>query len=383
MFCTGCGAQIKEGAKFCTKCGKAVGDKPKINGSFREVTSIQETNTSFQEVKSNKGEIVDEPVMVEKTVNEPAKVNDSIDEPIKVSEPVKAYEPVIIQDMNDADDEVIIEEEIPAEAKKIKKEKKPSKPQKAPKSKDKKIKREKSKSDSKSKKIGAKDILIAIMALIVVGLIVAIVLILFKDKDQKIYDSNASEVIEQEQNSDDDEDIIEIDDDDDEASEDETQNVKPDVIEFTEPEEVVEEEVFPEWDINTTAEITYIEDMVSGYKNCLSSYKYKETNAAGYYSVDGTDSGVVVIRISAGHGSKELRDINSERTYFGSGIFYVEEYDYNTGSTNVYYFSDTRLFACVVDGVWHYYGSDDWAEFNDKGVLLTEERAMAKSHFND
>lgn len=67
MVCSKCGAELKDGAKFCVNCGTPVEETP-VNEAPVEAAPVQEASPA-QEAAPQKAA---EPVDVKKTVNEAA-----------------------------------------------------------------------------------------------------------------------------------------------------------------------------------------------------------------------------------------------------------------------------------------------------------------------
>ena len=53
-YCTKCGTELQEGAKFCTKCGQEVTDAPKQKKTLEEVLDTPETPMDEKDIADNK-----------------------------------------------------------------------------------------------------------------------------------------------------------------------------------------------------------------------------------------------------------------------------------------------------------------------------------------
>lgn len=334
MFCRKCGSELKEGAKFCTKCGAPVA--PLNQGVNPEIKK-----SMIPEVKSE---------------TEPD---------IKLSAEPEVNSEIKPEAGNGVKSEVRRDTVSDVQSGNY----------------DEKIRKAQSglrKSPDNNRMLTVIMIIVLVVAVLVAS---AAAIYLLKPEWLGLGDNGKANQVEvdSEEGEDEKEEVEdgaeESDDDIDNAVIAETPAPETNAVEAeVEPEE--EEIVFEDWDIDIESECASIKSMASDYENCLGNYKkytFEDGNIIAYVQ-EGIPVKVIV--------KKGYKNWNFNREYYGVDSFYTKIYD-DMGTRELFY-SGSKLCRIIDEnGITHDYNSENWDEYNELAEKADQDKREIKQFIRD
>ena len=334
MFCRKCGNELKDGVKFCTKCGTPVTPAVTVNPASNDSNPVKPVQQPVQKTVIRSDERAEELPEQKCSQQEAGRL------------PEKKTEHRASADGRT--------KRTPA-------------------------------SRNSRKNENNKLLTIIMIIVLVVAILVAAAAAIYLLKPEWFGLDDKTNVVEIEDESEEGEEDETSDDDDSEAGKDGGSAEEPaeEVPEATEEtaeaaaEEPVEEEVvFEEWDLDVGKECASISSMVSDYESCLGNYKkytMEDGNIIAYVQ-EGIPVKVIV--------KKGYKNWNYSREYYGVDSFYTKIYD-DMGTRELYY-SGSKLCRIIDEnGIAHDYNSENWAEYNELAEKADKDKSEIKQFIRD